>query len=108
MTDIPRISETDPEKIPNGQWIDGFGREVWIKDGGWHRTDGPAVIKQNGAQAWCFEGKYHRIDGPAITWADGVMHWCIHDNRYYSFEAWLKANNEITDKQKFLLKLKYG
>ena len=35
-------------------------------DGNYHRSDGPAMIYNNGGERWYFNGKYHRLDGPAI------------------------------------------
>lgn len=37
------------------------------KNGLFHRDDGPAVIRANGAQKWFQHGKLHRTDGPAKT-----------------------------------------
>ena len=85
MTDVPYIDAYLTFDIPDGHWIDQWNREVWVKDGGWHRTDGPTII-----------------------WEDGEMWWHLNHNRYYAFEDWLKANDYITDSQKVLLKLKYG
>ena len=84
MTEIPHIDESYPDDMPDGRWIDRDGWEVCIKDGKWHRTDGPAVIYPNGTVFWC-------LDGYA-----------------YTFGVWLEKTTGITDKQKVLLKLKYG
>ena len=84
MTEVPRIDEWNPTNIPDGHWIDGIGDEVWIKDGNYYRTDGPAIISTYGEMEWCL---------------DGVA---------YTFDDWLKYNTYITDKQKLFLKLKYG
>ena len=85
MIDIPRIDEINPCYMPDGHWIDRSGDEVWIKD-----------------------GNYYRVDGPAIIYANGRMDWFINNWFYRSIDDWLEANNEITDSQKVLIKLKYG
>ena len=108
MTDIPRTDELNVIKIPDGHWIDGWGDEVWVKNGGYHRTDGPAVELANGTKKWYWDGQRHRADGPAIEWPCGSKRWLLNGTYCYSFEEWLETNNEITDKQKLMLKLKYG
>ena len=107
MTEIPHIDKSLPHDMPDGQWIDMWGDEVWIKDRRRHRTDGPALIRRNGTRMWFQNGDRHRTDGPAIIYSNGIVKWCLND-WYYTLEEWLEANDEITDKQKFLLKLKYG
>ena len=84
MTEIPRVVTYLTSNMPDGHWIDQWNREVWIKDAGRHRPDGPAVIYQ-----------------------DGSVSWWLND-KYYTFDEWLKINIELTDSQKVLLKLKYG
>ena len=108
MTEIPRIDEYDPAVIPDGHWIDKWGDEVWVKDGKWHREDGPAFINTHGVEIWYKEGKQHHADGPALVTPGGKYHWFLNDRGYADFEKWLAANDEITDKQKVFLKLKYG
>ena len=93
--------------MPDGHWIDTYDREVWIKDGKYHRDDGPAVIYCDGSKEWFQHGVYHRADGPASIFKDGTKHWGLNGTDY-SFERWLDVNNEITDGKKLFLKLKYG
>ena len=107
MTAPKHIDETYPEHIPDGQWIDGDGYEVWVKDGKWHRTDGPAVIRTDGLMQWRVDGFLHRDDGPAVVNPDGDIDWYFR-GEWYNFEEWLDINSEITDSQKVFLKLKYG
>ena len=85
MISIPHIDDYTPELIPDGQWIDSCGDEVWIKD-----------------------GKRHRIDGPAIIYINGELEWCLNGYYYFSFDEWLEENNEITEEQRVMLKLEYG
>ena len=107
MTDIPRIDKMWPWEMPDGHWIDGFGREVWIKNGDYHRENGPSIIWKDGATTWYQNGRLHRTDGPADQTLDGKPLWCL-DAQHYSLDEWLEFNDEITDKQRFFLKLKYG
>jgi len=43
--------------------------------GRFHRTDGPARIREDGTREWWIEGKRHRADGPAIEYANGDREW---------------------------------
>ena len=50
---------------------------------------------------------YHRIDGPAIEYPDGRSGWWLNDKNL-TFDKWLDLNDELTDEEKVMLKLKYG
>jgi hypothetical protein len=54
------------------------GAQFWYLNGQKHRTDGPAVIRADGAQVWCLNGQKHRTDGPAVIWADGDQEWWLN------------------------------
>ena len=84
MTDVPRIDESLPGEMLDGHWIDADGWEVCVKNGRYHREDGPAVIYPNGETNWFINGIEYILDD------------------------WLETNNKITDSQKVLIKLKYG
>ncbi len=49
---------------------------IWYFDqnGKFHREDGPALIKNNGAEEWWRHGCLHREDGPAVT-TDVMCRW---------------------------------
>lgn len=47
------------------------GTKIWLKDGKYHRSNGPAEITETGTKVWCQHGLYHRTDGPAIEFATG-------------------------------------
>jgi len=64
--------KTIPE---TGNYISYFGNEIWVKDGLWHREDGPAIIYPDGKKEWRQNGEYHRLDGPAIIYKDGTQEW---------------------------------
>ena len=55
------------------------GYKAWYVDGKRHRTDGPAIEHADGTKAWYVDGKLHRSDGPAIEWADGSKAWFVDD-----------------------------
>ena len=55
-----------------------------------HRTDGPAVIWNNGNLAWYEYGKLHRVDGPAQI-VNG------HEHYYY-------GGNHLNEKEYKLLR----
>ncbi len=52
--------------------------EYMDEDGHYHRDDGPAWIRADGAQIWYQHGERHRDDGPAFIWADGTQEWWQH------------------------------
>ena len=44
-----------------------------------HRTDGPAIIWQDGSEFYYLNGEPHRVGGPAKVWtATGLEQWFIH------------------------------
>lgn len=50
---------------------------VWIKDGKYHREDGPAIEWPSGNKEWYLDGKCHREDGPAVEYL-GLRQWFIN------------------------------
>ena len=91
----------------DGLHTDSYGTKRWYLDGERHRTVGPAIEYADGDKCWYLNGNLHRTDGPAVELANGDKEWYLNGKRY-SFNKWLEANNEITDSQKVLLKLRYG
>ena len=98
----------------------------------YHRTDGPAIIWDDGTTAWFFNGflhnlsgpavidvsekfkvwvvndRLHRIDGPAVEFDDnGADEWHLNGSRYFNFEKFI-ADGELTEIQEMTLRLKYG
>ena len=55
------------------------GTKYWIKEGLFHREDGPAIEHANGIKEWFKEGKLHREDEPAVEFPDGSKHWYKDD-----------------------------
>lgn len=56
----------------------------------------------DGARRWMLKnGDFHREDGPAIERSDGIKLWCLHGILYTTPEAWaetlLKQRNEPHD-----------
>jgi len=60
-----------------GILIDIFDQTFWVKNGKYHREDGPAVDGALGVE-WWIKGKLHREDGPAIVFKDGHGEWFLH------------------------------
>ena len=52
----------------------------YLKDGCFHRIDGPARVSADGYKSWWVNGKLHRIGGPAIEDADGTKTWFVDGN----------------------------
>ena len=51
------------------------GEKLWLKNGKYHRTDGPAIEYVDGGKEWLQNGKHHRADGPAVDLASGYKEW---------------------------------
>jgi hypothetical protein len=71
------------ELLTKEEWpkctIDEYGDKVWgNKKGEFHREDGPAIERKDGAKEWWINGKCHREDGPAIEWATGSKSWYVN------------------------------
>jgi hypothetical protein len=65
------------------------GDEEHLKNGLFHREDGPAFIRNDGYQAWCIEGVFHRLEGPARIWPSGRKeYWIKH--KEFSKQDWEK------------------
>ncbi len=62
-------------KLSDGSYIDKNGSICYIKNGGPHREDGPAIIQLSGTMIWCLYGKKHREGGPAVESANGYKAW---------------------------------
>lgn len=93
---------------------DPDGTKRWLLHGKRHRIGGPAIIWPHGEWRWFHHGKIHRSDGPAKYVPDyykyynaDMYSWYLNDNKY-SLDEWLEANDEISEEQKVMLKLKYG
>jgi len=59
-------------------YVDDEGTKFWLKNGSYHREDGPAVEWSNGGKLWYLDGKLHREDGPAIERGSGTKHWYLN------------------------------
>jgi len=66
----------------------GRSRTVYLKDGDYHREDGPAIIERDGFwpwarnKEWYQKGQRHRLDGPAYEGASGTKEWWREGVRY--------------------------
>jgi hypothetical protein len=59
------------------------GSEEWYKNGLHHRDDGPAIIFKSGSKIYCQDGKRHRLDGPAVIYANGNVEYWEYEVRIY-------------------------
>jgi hypothetical protein len=64
-----------------------------LKNGDYHREDGPAIESENGDKFWYINGLEHREDGPAIEYIGGGKQWLYKGEEYgtdYDFtdESW--------------------
>ena len=57
-------------------------------EGKLHRTDGPAVEKENGVREWYFHGERHRTNGPAFEYTksngESTGTWFMHGRLHRS------------------------
>lgn len=53
-----------------------------------HRTQGPAVIHDNGSTEYWNQGQLHRVDGPAIQTVKGKSVYYLFGRRL-SYEKWV-------------------
>ncbi len=79
------------DKLPDGSYIDKYGDVCYIKNGLYHREDGPAKEFADGYIAWYINGNLHREDGPAIERADGRKEWFINGEEYETKEEYEEA-----------------
>lgn len=61
-------------------------RIIFLKNGEYHREDGPAIECLDGAKYWFKEGERHRIDGPANEHMSGAKGWYVNGIEYSFFK----------------------
>ena len=59
------------------------GDKQWLKDGNFHRENGPAIENSDGTKQWYLHGKRHREDGPAVEWAGSFKEWWLHGEKVH-------------------------
>jgi hypothetical protein len=59
-----------------------YRTEYFNDNGELHRTDGPAIIIDNGTLWWMVNDELHRLDGPAIELYDGRKNYYINNIIY--------------------------
>ncbi len=57
------------------------GNKRWIKNGKYHREDGPSAVWKDGTRGWHINGKLHRTEGPALEFVDSKQ-WFINNKRH--------------------------
>lgn len=88
--------------------IDQAGTQTWITETGIsHRSDGPAIIWNDGSFFWYNDGIVTCENGPAVYYATTKkFHWFFRGINYY-FDEWCcildKSEEDI-----LFLKLKYN
>jgi len=67
------------------------GAKAWYKEGKCHRENGPACECSNGDKVWYKKGRLHRIDGPAIEYANGDKSWFVFHKKLEEkeFNSWI-------------------
>ncbi len=85
--------------LPDGSYINKHGNVCYIKNGEWHREDGPAIEWSSGNKSWWVNGKRHREDGPAVEYSDGERSWYINNERCGNKEDYDKKIKEIKHKK---------
>ena len=69
----------------------------------------PIRIHHNGRIIYRLpDGQLHREDGPAIIYSETMVSWYLNNYKFYSVDAYLDANDHISDEDKTLLKLEWG
>ncbi len=58
------------------------GSVCWYSNGIKHRIGGPAVKMSDGSRYWYFNGVLHREDGPAIEYHDGTKYWYFNGKKH--------------------------
>ena len=77
---LPRRPDCDYHGRENGHYIDGDGDEVYVQNGKYHRTDGPAIIFANefDSVGWRLYGMPYTFDNYVIEaeWTDEqIVEW---------------------------------
>jgi len=78
--DGPAIILKSSKKQPHGKQKTPIknGTQEWYVNGLLHRTDGPAVIREDGHKEWRVNGQRHRVDGPAVEHPNGDFDWWLN------------------------------
>ena len=74
---------------------DECGTIAYYLNGGFHRTDGPAIIDYYGDKVWYLNDKLTREDGPAVERGNGYKEWylnckCYGFNDDFTNESWIR------------------
>ena len=90
MFDYRKLNRTDGPAV-----IFDDGTEEWYQSGKLHRTNEPAVMGSHGRKMWWQNGKLHRVDGPAVVCSDGRKEWWIKHQRLdtQQVEDWIQENS---------------
>ena len=90
--------------------INEYGDKEWcLKNGKYHREDGPALEYADGDKSWFLNSKLHRTDGPAVECADGTKFWYLNGKRHRKdgpaieyatgYKVWYLNDKELTEEE---------
>lgn len=94
-------------------YLEKEGRiKIWRrKDGQPHRVGAPAIMRSmHQHEEWLIDGGYHRTDGPAVCGVNihgPYRWWWVNNVRMTSWSGFQMAS-DCSDEEIILLKLKYG
>jgi len=88
--------------------IDSDGCRCWLKNGLYHREEGPAYETLKGEKRWYLNGVQHREGGPAVEYVDGTKVWFLNGKQhredgpavvfYWGGKCWYLNNIEVSEK----------
>ena len=74
------------------------GAKFWYQNNKLHRLDGPAAEYTNGIKAWHQNGLYHRLDGPAVEHVNGAKEYWIEGEKLTEQEFLARTQAPTCDK----------
>jgi len=90
-----RNSKYEFHRIDGPARIRPDGAEYWYQNNLYHREDGPAIVDRFG-KFWYLNGKRHRTDGPAMEYVHGTKRWYLNGKQITEQEFNEKTNPEST------------
>lgn len=90
-----RNSKYEFHRIDGPARIRPDGAEYWYQNNLYHREDGPAIVDRFG-KFWYLNGKRHRTDGPAMEYVHGTKRWYLNGKQITEQEFNEKTNPKST------------
>ena len=88
--------QNDTDTPVDGHYVDDVGDEIYVVNSRYHRTDGPAVILNDGSKEWLHYGLMHRADGPARIRPSGDIYW-FYEGVHYEYDQYVKVAKWTSD-----------